>query len=56
MNAKIIAKRVQSGMSLFRKLDLRFAGLSSHRPAPEVRRNILKKLSLRLNKKLASSS
>jgi hypothetical protein len=56
MNANIITKRLRFGLSRLRILDRRFTGLASRQPTSEVRRNILKKLSLRLNKKLASSS
>jgi len=56
MNTKMIAKLLRVRLSLFRNRDWRLTELASRRPVSEVRRDILQKLSIRLNKKLISSS
>jgi hypothetical protein len=56
MNTKMITKRLWFRLTRPRNRDLPLTGLTSRLPTSEVRRNILKKLSLRLNKKLLSSS
>lgn len=55
MKTNEIPKRFRRGLFQFRNRELPFGSLANRRPPAEVRRKILEKLSLRLNKKLASS-
>jgi hypothetical protein len=56
MNTNTITKRLRLGLARFRNPGERFPDFSRRRATSAVRRNILKKLSLRLGKKFASSS